>query len=88
MATLEKIRPPRSRNGSVYADDYEATRLLKALSDKYRVCILIVAHNRKGASESGDPLELISGSMGLSGGCDGALIMDGKEGNPDDPSHR
>ena len=79
--TLEKVRPARVRNGSVYADDYAATQALKALSDKYKVTVLIVAHNRKGASESGDPLELISGSLGLSGGCDGALVIEKPRGS-------
>ena len=79
--TLEKIRPQRVRGGSVYADDYAATQALKALSDRYKVTILIVAHNRKGASESGDPLELISGSLGLSGGCDGALVIERPRGS-------
>lgn len=81
--TLEKIRPQRVRNGSVYADDYEATQALKKLSDKYKVAVLIVAHNKKGKSESGDPLELISGSLGLSGGCDGALVIERPRGQTD-----
>lgn len=79
--TLEKIRPERLRGGSVYADDYAATQALKALSDKYKVSILIIAHNKKGKAETGDPLELISGSMGLSGGCDGALVIERPRGS-------
>lgn len=81
--TLEKIRPRRTRNGSVYADDYAATLELKKLSDRYGVTILIIAHNKKGKSENDDPLELISGSMGLTGGCDGALIIERPRGQSD-----
>lgn len=81
--TLERIRPRRTRNGSVYADDYAATQELKKLSDKYSITILIIAHNKKGRSENDDPLELVSGSMGLTGGCDGALIIERPRGQSD-----
>jgi hypothetical protein len=79
--SLEKIRPRRTRD--VYADDYAATQALKALSDKYKVTILIICHNRKGKSETGDPLELINASFGLAGGCDGALVIERPRGKSD-----
>jgi hypothetical protein len=78
--SLEKIRPRRT--GAVYADDYAANASLKALSDRYKVTILIVCHNKKGKAESGDPLELINASLGLAGGCDGALIIERPRGSP------
>ncbi|MBX3664979.1 MAG: AAA family ATPase [Burkholderiales bacterium] len=85
--TLEKIRPRRTRNGSVYADDYAATQELKKLSDKYGITILIIAHNKKGKSENDDPLELVSGSMGLTGGSDGALVIERPRGQTDAKLH-
>jgi len=81
--TLERIRPKRMKGASIYAEDYAATQALKALSDRYKVTVLIIAHNKKGAAESGDPLELISGSLGLSGGCDGALVIERPRGSAD-----
>ena len=47
-----------------------------ALASTYRMCILIVTHNRKGKSEN-DALEQVSGSLGLTGAVDGALVIDG-----------
>lgn len=79
--SLEQIRPKRSNN--VYETDYNAPRTLKALSDRYGIAILIVMHNKKGKSESGDPLELINTSLGTVGGCDGALVLDKQRGTPD-----
>jgi hypothetical protein len=37
---------------------------------------LIVTHNRKGKAET-DPLEQVSGSLGLTGAVDGVMIIDG-----------
>lgn len=83
--TLAKFRPTTAGRASAYEQDYEAMAPLKALSDKYNVTILIVTHNRKMSSD--DPLDTISGTMGLSGGCDGALIIDRQRGNNDATLH-
>lgn len=74
--TLAKVRPPMGRNSNLYEGDYSAVAPLTGLANKYRCCILVVTHNRKGKSDS-DALEQISGSLGLSGAVDGALIIDG-----------
>jgi predicted ATP-dependent serine protease len=73
--TLAKVRPA-SRNNHVYENDYKTLAPLTALANEYRLCILIVTHNRKGKSEN-DALEQVSGSMGLTGAVDGALVIDG-----------
>ena len=64
------------RNSGVYEADYKALAPLTTVANKYRCTILVVTHNRKGKAET-DPLEQISGSLGLSGAVDGALIIDG-----------
>jgi hypothetical protein len=74
--TLAKVRPSMGRNSNLYESDYSAVAPLTGLANKYRCCILVVTHNRKGKSES-DALEQISGSLGLSGAVDGALVIDG-----------
>lgn len=74
--TLAKVRPPMGRNSNLYEGDYSAVAPLTTLANKYRCCILVVTHNRKGKSET-DALEQISGSLGLSGAVDGALVIDG-----------
>lgn len=63
--TLAKVRPA-SRGNHVYEQDYKALAPLTALASRYRLCILIVTHNRKGKSEN-DALEQVSGSLGLTG---------------------
>jgi hypothetical protein len=73
--TLAKVRPS-SRNNHVYENDYKALAPLTALANEHRCCIVVVTHNRKGKSET-DALEQISGSLGLSGAVDGALVIDG-----------
>lgn len=73
--TLAKVRPS-SRNNHVYENDYKALAPLTTLANRHRCCIVVVTHNRKGKSET-DALEQISGSLGLSGAVDGALVIDG-----------
>lgn len=73
--TLAKVRGA-SRNNHVYENDYKTLAPLTALASIYRMCILIVTHNRKGKSEN-DALEQVSGSLGLTGAVDGALVIDG-----------
>jgi RecA-family ATPase len=56
-----------------YSSDYEVIGKLKQFADRHGVCILIVHHTRK--QPAGDSFEKISGTTGLSGCADGALIM-------------
>lgn len=83
--TLAKVRPQMGKSSSVYEYDYNTVQGLKAIADKYNVAILIVHHVRKGSSE--DPLELISGSFGLSGGVDGAIVLARDRGQADAVLH-
>lgn len=74
--TLAKVRPKMARNSSVYESDYNALAPLTELANKHRCCILVITHNRKGKSDV-DALEQVSGSLGLTGAVDGALVIDG-----------
>lgn len=70
--TLQKVREMVSDSYS-YSSDYEVIGKLKQFADRHGVCILIVHHTRK--QPAGDSFEKISGTTGLSGCADGALIM-------------
>lgn len=83
--TLAKVRPPMGKGASIYEHDYATVQGLKAIADRYHVAILIVHHVRKGVSD--DPLELISGSFGLSGGVDGTIVLARTRGEADAVLH-
>lgn len=75
--TLEMVRPPRRANA--YEDDYRALSGLRALATELRVAFVVVHHNRKtstsGSGEEIDPLERVSGTMGLTGCVDNVLVL-------------
>ena len=70
--TLQKIREVAGDSYS-YASDYEAIGKLKEFADSHNICIVIVHHTRK--QPAGDTFEMISGTTGLLGCADGALLM-------------
>jgi hypothetical protein len=63
------------RDQTLYEGDYLAVRALQAIASETGVAIVVVHHTRKSASESGDAFELISGTLGLSGAADTAIIL-------------
>ena len=60
--TLQKVRSS-DQNNSMYASDYKEISALKALADKYNICILLIHHLRKQAAD--DPFQQIAGSNGV-----------------------
>ncbi len=70
--TLQKVREMTGDSYS-YASDYEVIGRLKQFADSYNICVLIVHHTRK--QPAGDNFEMISGTTGLLGCADGALLM-------------
>jgi hypothetical protein len=79
--TLKKIRPRETGSRGVYDLDYEALEPLVPLASGRGVAILVVHHLRK--LEAGDPLDMISGSTGLTGGVDGAMVLKRDRGKQD-----
>jgi hypothetical protein len=75
--TLEMVRPPRRANP--YEDDYRALSGLKDLSERTRCAFVVVHHNRKTATtvdgQDIDPIERVSGTMGLTGCVDTILVL-------------
>jgi hypothetical protein len=76
--TLAKVRPKTAKNNSAYDSDYAALTGLQRLAAKYKVAIVVVHHLRKMSSE--DPLERISGTMGISGAADGIYVLERQRG--------
>lgn len=70
--TLQKIRKSEGESQS-YASDYAVISQLKALADELRICILVVHHTRKQGAD--DAFDMISGTNGLLGSADGAIIV-------------
>ena len=62
-----------------YAGEYTEVRLLKALAEELRIALLLVHHLRKKRDK--DPLNMISGSTGISGAADAVYVLDRKNRN-------
>ncbi len=71
--TLQKIREAQGETYS-YANDYELIGKLKRFADENVVCVLVVHHTRK--QQADDKFDRISGTNGLLGAADGALILE------------
>lgn len=71
--TLKRVRPREQRGASVYGQDYDAIAPLADLARLRGICILVVHHTRKLSAE--DPMDRVSGSLGLSGAADCVLVL-------------
>lgn len=60
--------------GNIYQTDYHDVARLKRIADRRGLTVLIVHHLRKAASTD-DPFEEISGTTGIIGAADDALIL-------------
>ncbi len=70
--TLQRVRSTGS-DGNLYANDYQDIGLLKKLADKQHIAILLIHHLRK--LHDDDPMNMISGSTGLSGAADSTFVL-------------
>ena len=70
--TLQRVRGTGS-DSNLYANDYQDIGLLKRLADKQHIAILLIHHLRK--LHDDDPMNMISGSTGLSGAADSAFVL-------------
>ena len=70
--TLQRIRTV-GNDANPYASDYRDIGVLKALADKHRIAILLVHHLRK--MNDDDPMNMISGTTGLSGATDSSFVL-------------
>ena len=70
--TLQRVRGTGS-DSNLYANDYQDIGLLKQLADKKHIAILLIHHLRK--LHDDDPMNMISGSTGLSGAADSTFVL-------------
>ncbi len=70
--TLQRIRKAGQEQYN-YASDYETVCALKRIADQFLITVLVVHHTRKAGSA--DSFNMISGTTGLLGCADGALVL-------------
>ena len=73
LDTLASVKPIRTNSG--YQEDYAALESLHRLANEIGIAILVLHHQRK--SEAEDPLDTISGTLGLAGCVDTPIILAG-----------
>jgi hypothetical protein len=70
LQRFRKRVPPGKQS---YESDYEAIAELQKLSSDTGVAFVVIHHTRKG--EADDPLDAVSGTLGLAGAADAVLIL-------------
>jgi hypothetical protein len=73
LDTLAGIRPERNNRDTLYDGDYKALRELHDWANEIGIAILVLHHTRK--MEADDPIDTISGSLGLAGCADTSAIL-------------
>ena len=75
LVVIDTLQRVRSAGGdsNLYANDYQDVGLLKQLADRHHIAILLIHHLRK--LHDDDPMNMISGSTGLSGAADSAFVL-------------
>jgi hypothetical protein len=72
--TLNYIRPERGRDEDPYSYDYRSATTLQRIAQDRGIAIVLIHHTRKTVAE--DYLESISGTNGLTGGCDAVIVLE------------
>jgi hypothetical protein len=73
LDTLAGVRPERSSRDTLYDGDYKALRELHDWANEVGIAVLVLHHTRK--MEADDPIDTISGSLGLAGCADTNVIL-------------
>lgn len=83
--TLARVKSGGRRSENAYEADSRIFGELQRFAQRHKLAVLTVHHLRKSSArgEDSDPVERISGSMGLAGVCDAILMLDGKRGEAD-----
>jgi len=72
--TLQKVRGQARSGEPAYQQDYREMGKIKKFADQYGISVLFVHHNRKMKDDS-DPFNMISGTTGIMGAADTALVI-------------
>lgn len=73
LDTLAGVRPQRQAADQIYDGDYKALLGLHQLAGSRRIAVLVLHHTRK--MDADDPLDTVSGSLGLAGCADSVLVL-------------
>jgi hypothetical protein len=79
--TFARFKTRVTGRRSQYDEDRDAVDPLAPIAAEHNVAIVLVHHLRE--AESDDPLDMIHGSAGLTGGVDGALVLKRQRGRAD-----
>jgi hypothetical protein len=71
LDTLASVKPIRTQQG--YSEDYESLAALHRLANETGVSIILLHHTRK--MEADDPVDTVSGTLGLAGCADSVLVL-------------
>lgn len=77
--THAKIKEQRKGNQDPYLADYSAIAPLQEFSGEHGLTTILVTHLRKMGAESGDPIDQISGTVGITGAADMIMVLDRNE---------
>lgn len=72
---LKRIRPSVKGNRNAYDVDYETLIPLQNIAKKRGIALLVCHHTRKSMGEDNDPVEMVSGTMGVTAAVDGILVL-------------
>lgn len=80
--TLGRVKGGAKRGENAYESDTRIFGELQRFAQRHKLAVLVVHHLKKsgGRGDDADPVERISGSMGLAGVCDTIMMLDGKRG--------
>ena len=78
--TLERFRGGRKAKDS-YAEDYLAVAKVKEVIDRHNAGCIVLHHERK--AEGSDPIDLVSGTFGITGAADTIAILHRGKGDAD-----
>ena len=73
LDTLAGVRPARVSGEQLYDSDYRALLDLQRLASERRIAVLVLHHTRK--LDADDPLDTVSGTLGLAGCADTVLVL-------------
>jgi len=83
--TWARFKPFRLAKGEAYDLDYADGTMVKSVADHRGVALVTLHHCRKLGAV--DPLEEVSGSVGLTGACDNILVLRRERGQQDATLH-